>query len=285
MERSIAIGKEGGEGHCAGITWGGVNIILCGDLHQFLPVAQGPQEFLFYLIVLGNTTGDTAIRRRLYEEFNIVVILKEQMRVTDPVWRDMLVHLRRGKVWQRHLTMLRSLILGQGSRAAALDFHDGSWVHASLVTPRCAVRTLWNKNGTCKSCTKLGNQLFLYTAEDHMFNEGESWTELNLPERYAVANQSKTNYCRHKKDLPNIIKLAKGMTVLVTQNIETDLNLTNGSWGIIVNIILNEDEPPLGTEAVVRLKYLPAYVLVKMARTRASKLPNLEEGVIPVEPV
>ncbi|THG94081.1 hypothetical protein EW026_g7317 [Hermanssonia centrifuga] len=66
--------------------------------------------------------------------------------------------------------------------------------------------------------------------------------------------------------------------------IETDLDLTNGSRGTIVEIVLHEDEPPLGTDPVVHLQYLPAYVLVKMARTRASKLKDLEEGVIPVEP-
>ncbi|THG92702.1 hypothetical protein EW026_g8293 [Hermanssonia centrifuga] len=282
MERSIAIGKEGGEGHRAGITWGGVNIILCGDLHQFPPVAQGSQEFLFHPGVLGN--GQIGIGRRLYEEFNLVVILNEQMRVTDPIWRDMLLHLRRGEVRRHHITMLRQLILAQGSEAAAIDFHNGPWAEASLVTPRHAVRNLWNANGARKHCAQSGQQLFVCTAQDRMYNGGDVFTELGLAERYAVANRSKTDSRQHKKDLPNVIELAKGMIVLVTQNLETDLDLTNGSRGTIIDIILHEDEPPLSQEPIVVLKYLPVYVLVKMARTRASKLNGLEEGVIPVEP-
>ncbi|THG93643.1 hypothetical protein EW026_g7647 [Hermanssonia centrifuga] len=72
MERHIAIGKVGGEGRQEGTTWGGINIIFCGDLHQFPPVAQGKAEFLFHP-QYGSLTG-----RRLYEEFTTVVVLREQ---------------------------------------------------------------------------------------------------------------------------------------------------------------------------------------------------------------
>ncbi|PSR70805.1 hypothetical protein PHLCEN_2v13327, partial [Hermanssonia centrifuga] len=108
--------------------------------------------------------------------------------------------------------------------------------------------------------------------------------ELTLAERYAVACRSKTESRRQRKDLPHTLELAKGMKVLVTENLQTDLDLTNGSRGEIMNIILHEDEPPISGDGVVYLKYLPAYVLVKMGRTRASKLAGLEEGVIPIEP-
>ena len=39
----------------------------------------------------------------------------------------------------------------------------------------------------------------------------------------------------------------------------------------------NRDEP------VVVLKYHPSYILVKLSRTRATKLNGLEQGIIPVE--
>jgi hypothetical protein len=73
------------------------------------------------------------------------------------------------------------------------------------------------------------------------------------------------------------------MKVLVTDNVETDLDVTNGVRGEIVDIILHPDEPPIGDGAIVNLKYLPSYILVKLCRTRASKLDGLEESVIPVE--
>jgi hypothetical protein len=104
-----------------------------------------------------------------------------------------------------------------------------------------------------------------------------------LAERYAVAARAKTEKRRKRKDLPGKIELAKGMKVLVTDNVETDLDVTNGARGKIVDIILHPDEPPIGDGAIVHLKYLPSYILVKLCRTRASKLDGLEESVIPVE--
>jgi len=69
---------------------------------------------------------------------------------------------------------------------------------------------------------------------------------------------------------------------MVTQNVETDLDITNGARGKIVDIILHLDKPPVGNEPV-KLKYLPSYILVKLDRTRATQLDRLEEGIIPVE--
>ena len=74
------------------------------------------------------------------------------------------------------------------------------------------------------------------------------------------------------------------MKVLVTNNIESDLDVTNGARGEIVNIILHPDEPPISAnEPIVHLKYLPSYLLVKLSCTWASRLAGLEDVVIPVE--
>jgi hypothetical protein len=63
------------------------------------------------------------------------------------------------------------------------------------------------------------------------------------------------------------------MKVIVTDsdNVETDLDITNGARGEIVDIILHPDEPQFNrNDAVIKLKYLlPAsYLLVKLTRTR-----------------
>lgn len=75
------------------------------------------------------------------------------------------------------------------------------------------------------------------------------------------------------------------MKVMVTENIETDLDVTNGARGEIVDIILDVDEPPIGDEPIVTLKELPAYILVKLHCTRATRLEGLNEGVISVRPI
>lgn len=73
------------------------------------------------------------------------------------------------------------------------------------------------------------------------------------------------------------------MKVMVTNNLQTDLDITNGARGVITDIILSPDEPPLEEGPVVTLKNLPECILVKLSRTRAATLPNLEEGVIPIQ--
>ncbi|KAG6806254.1 hypothetical protein H0H92_012056, partial [Tricholoma furcatifolium] len=74
------------------------------------------------------------------------------------------------------------------------------------------------------------------------------------------------------------------MKVMVTQNVKTDLNITNGARGEIVDIILHPEESTISNDNIVELTHIPAYILVKLSRTHATKLEGLEPSVIPVEP-
>ena len=76
------------------------------------------------------------------------------------------------------------------------------------------------------------------------------------------------------------------MKVMVTQNVETDLDITNGARGTIVGIILHPDEPMISNAEAqtVKLQRLPIYMLAKLNRTRATQLAGLDESIIPVEP-
>ena len=89
---------------------------------------------------------------------------------------------------------------------------------------------------------------------------------------------------RRSKDLAREVKLAIGMKVMVTDNIETDLDITNGVRGEIVDIILHPDEPPIANLPVIHLRYVPMYILVKLTCTRATALEGLQDNVIPIEP-
>ncbi|KAG9020891.1 hypothetical protein FRB95_003283 [Tulasnella sp. JGI-2019a] len=79
------------------------------------------------------------------------------------------------------------------------------------------------------------------------------------------------------------MEFAKGMAVMVTYNVQTDLDVVNGSQGMIVNIILDKREPSIA-EGVseVQLKYQPAYLLVKMDWTKAERLDRLEDSMLPL---
>ncbi|KAJ6479041.1 hypothetical protein C8R45DRAFT_762088, partial [Mycena sanguinolenta] len=211
---------------------------------------------------------ESKIGRTIYEEFSTVVILKEQMRVTDPVWRDFLSHLRVGDVQRHHLAMLRSLVFGKEHGVPSVDFESAPWNDASLVTPRHAVRNQWNEAGIRQMCKATGRRLYIRKADDTYRGR-----VLNLAEKYALTlhlgKRKGGTKQKQMEDLPNIIGLPIGMKFLVTSNIETDLDLANGARGDIVNIILAPEEPPIGSGPIVQLQKLPAHIFVKLSRTRA----------------
>ena len=47
LSRNISIGKQGSPSEKPSYSFGGVNVILCGDLHQFPPVATEYQNSLY----------------------------------------------------------------------------------------------------------------------------------------------------------------------------------------------------------------------------------------------
>jgi hypothetical protein len=85
---------------------------------------------------------------------------------------------------------------------------------------------------------------------------------------------------------PDVVDLAKGMPVLVTSNVETEIDVANGSRGIVEEIIVHSDENGISENSLeLRLKRPPACMLVRSLRTRAAPLPGLEVGVIPIVPI
>jgi hypothetical protein len=85
ISKRISIAVEG-TAHCdSRRSFGGVNVILCGDLHQFPPVAVAANEPLFMPSDPSTDTLESQLGREIYEEFSTVVILRDQKRVTDPI--------------------------------------------------------------------------------------------------------------------------------------------------------------------------------------------------------
>ncbi|OJA12708.1 hypothetical protein AZE42_02890 [Rhizopogon vesiculosus] len=71
------------------------------------------------------------------------------------------------------------------------------------------------------------------------------------------------------------------MSVMVTFNVKTGLDIANSSCGEITKIVLDERETGFTlTVPIVELAYPPAYILVKMNRTKAVQLAGLEKNVL-----
>lgn len=264
------------------LPFGGVNVILCGDFHQLPPVANAHSAL--YIPLQAKDTEKQKQGRIIYEQFDKVVILEEQMRVTDPVWTEFLRRARYGRCSPDDLKMLDELTLGNPA-CPVTDFTQPPWSNAVLITPRHSARMQWNDAAVEKHCQRTGQRLLISRARDTIRGR-----PLSLPERYAVATKQsqRRKGRRERSGLPNSVPLAIGLEVMVTMNIHTDLDVANGARGQIVGIVLDPDEPPLSrdpSQSEVKLQFPPAYVLVKLHQTKAKALPGLEAGVIPIKPV
>ena len=219
--------------------FGGLNVILVGDFHQFPPVASRTSTPLY---VPCNPLKDSALDmlgRKLYEQFDVVVRLTIQVRVTDQVWVNLLQRARHGECHEEDLKTLCALVLTD-QQCPLTDFSSPPWNEAVLVTPRHAVRMKWNSMTAQSKTRGLRLTLLLCPAFDSVGGR-----PLNLEEKVALATKPKrgSRNKRHEHGgLPDEVELALGMEVMVTFNVSTNLDLVNGARGHIVDIVLDERE-------------------------------------------
>ena len=60
-------------------SWGGMNIIICGDFHQFKPVIQKATAPLYWPSNAMNDSAEEVTGSQLYGDFQTVVYLTHQM--------------------------------------------------------------------------------------------------------------------------------------------------------------------------------------------------------------
>lgn len=253
------------------LPFGGLNIMICGDFCQFPPV-QGRERAALFTPPAPNASDTEKAGWALFQQFDKCVLLKEQKRVTDPIWSGFLGRLRLGTVTSEDLMMLKGLILKPDS----MKNLDSSWSTAKLVTPRHAVKDKWNLRALEKHSQATGNQIFV-------------WDSVITVDKQEADDLTKLEYVRHKlkhkkTSMSSRMQLAVGAEVLVTLNVDPDIDVANGSRAVVEKIVLHPDEPPFDLEQVVHLEHMPLYILVKLERTRAVHLPGLEPGVIPIQP-
>ena len=78
--------------------------------------------------------------RALFELFDKVVILTEQVQVKDNEWKKILLNLREGKINMVDIEEIHRL------QIQVNEMEDLSeWVGVPLITPRHGVQILWNE--------------------------------------------------------------------------------------------------------------------------------------------
>ena len=173
LSHNISIGMEENNLRFKDHSFGGLSVIIFGDLHQFPPVAAKRGEALYRPIDITNDTIDSQIGRHIYDEFTTVVVLRQQNRVRDPDWKSMLTRLQMGDVTEHDINMLKSMVLTPAAMKSP-EMLVPDWRDACLITPRHSVRNHWNDAALKQWCARSGNRIFVCTAEDTLTSKKTS---------------------------------------------------------------------------------------------------------------
>ena len=187
--------------------FGGLNVLLMGDFHQFPPV--GNSNAALYCPALSRNTS--IVGKAIYLQFDTVITLVKQERMTDHVWMLLLQRARVGECTKADIAEIRRLVLSS-PECDIPDFSSPPWSEAVLVTHRNAVRAAWNRAALRKHCGQTGNLLYICDAEDTV---GDGHAPLNMEQKVIVASMKLGDSKKSKgtKKLRHRIEIAIGMWV------------------------------------------------------------------------
>ncbi|RDB26275.1 ATP-dependent DNA helicase pfh1 [Hypsizygus marmoreus] len=255
--------------------FGNVNIILCGDPHQFPPVRTAKAA----LYSKQHSSKNHVVGRHLYEQFDTVVNLSQQLRITDPRWMELLTRLRTGDCTEADLMLVRSLIVTDPN-CDLPSFKESPWADAVLITSRHGVREQWNLAALTRHCLRTGHQAYRFFAEDTIHGSVFAPT---MQQRVDIAGMR----VKETANLNADVHLALGMNIMVTFNIATEADLANGTRAIVENIVLDPRDQfvqPDQVSGVITLRHPPAMVTIRPCRGTFPSIPGMESGILPVFP-
>ena len=122
------------------IPFGGLNVILLGDFHQFPPVASATREL--YNPSPENSTCQ--LGRNLFKQFNIVIRLDQQIRIHDVGQMEILNWTHTGNCTYQDIAAMKKLVL-TNPECDIPDFTQPPLSDTILVTSRNCVCNCWNK--------------------------------------------------------------------------------------------------------------------------------------------
>lgn len=254
------------------IPFGGMSVVLLGDMHQFPPIANTNRE-----LYSPSPSDHTAhLGRTLFEQFETVIRLDKQIRIQDPIWEHILTRTRSGECNADDLAEIDRLVLGNAN-CVLPDFLSPPWNDCVLVTPRNAVQALWNEQMLKTHCGRSGYTRYIIRATDSARNH-----ELTLADRLAIAHLKLAQTNR----LPHKIEIAVGMKIMILTNVAPSAGVANGTRGTIFDIILDSREPCQDIPTLSHsLLYPPSAILFSPLDPSPLHFQGLPPGIVPLFPL
>jgi len=110
--------------------FGGLNVMLMGDFHQFPPVGN-TNAALYSNPPVQNTA---IVGKAIYLQFETVINLTQQWRITDFRWMEILENARQGECTREDIEEIRKLVIAKPG-CEIPDFKHAPWDDVVLVTP------------------------------------------------------------------------------------------------------------------------------------------------------
>jgi hypothetical protein len=261
---------------CASECFGGMDVIDFGDFHQFPPV--GNYGAALYCDRPDTDNAHALKGRSIFLEYDHVVILREQMRITDEVWTGILSRLRVGECTEADIKEVRRLVL-TNPECETPDFTSSPWCDATLITPRNATKDLWNAAALDKHCWATGNRKYVISAEDTFKETGDAPDKKT---RHAIAGLRDDA----TRNLKMRVELAVGMKAMVVLNIATEADLANGTRGTVQGFVLDprEENTTPDEKGTIHLKYPPPVIYFKPDLHTNTVFEGIPDGIIPISP-
>lgn len=280
MLHQINLNLISAKGAGPGVSFGGVNVILVGDFHQFEPIADSPLYSSTETLMKGMLKKTKAERESILSAssiFNLkfsktVVILKQQVRAArDPEYRALLQRARLGLCDAKDHQFLLARV------NQPIPYPE--IFSTRIIVPTNVVQQALNSQLIKKFGAYYRQKVYYFEATDVYPASSPS---VSLQRRIASAPASKCN------GVPAKLFLTLGVPVILTKNGATSLNITNGSAGTLARIVFDEDEQVdellQGPDGSFRLNKLPKCLIIKLDQESKFSLPEFPKDCVPIFP-
>lgn len=212
--------------------FGGMNIIVAGDLAQLPPVIDN--KLFMHIKHFLSSNQQQVSGKLLWLCIDTVVVLHQVWRQhseSNTAFVDVLGRLCTGSCTADDYAMLSSRVLNTNQRP---DWTVEPWSTTPLIVSQNDVKDAFNEHLTRSFAEKTGHELhFYYCVDTH---KNLLITDNGLHEHLYSLTSSSTS------QRLGVLPLVIGMPIMITSNFDVEVGVVNGSTGTLKKICYCQDE-------------------------------------------